>query len=121
MKLPRSRRITRRADFQRVRVAGSTFQGRFLVLGSLSDDSLSEPFRLGIITTKRLGGAVVRNRVRRRLRAVIHRSGHRIVRPHWLVLIARGAAAEASSEQLEKEWIWLMRRASLMESDSSKE
>lgn len=121
MKLPRSRRITCRADFQRVRVAGATCQGRFLVLGFLSDDSLGEPFRLGIITTKRLGGAVVRNRVRRRLRAVIHRNGHRIVRPHWLVLIARGPAAEASSEQLEKEWIWLMHRASLMESDSSKE
>ncbi|MBL9156872.1 MAG: ribonuclease P protein component [Verrucomicrobiales bacterium] len=117
MKLPRSRRITRRADFQRVRTSGSTYQGRFLVLGYLSDDSLSEPFRLGLITTKRLGGAVVRNRVRRRLRAIVQRTAHRIRRPYWVVLIARGAAAEATSEQLEKEWKWLMHRTSLTDPD----
>jgi hypothetical protein len=45
---------------------------------------------------------------------VIQRTGHRIARPHLLVLIARGAAAEASSEQLEKEWTWLMHRVSLI-------
>lgn len=117
MKLSRSRRITRRADFQRVRLTGATYQGRFLVLGYLPDETLTEPFRLGLITTRRLGGAVVRNRVRRRLRAIVQRTGDRIARRHWLVLIARGAAAEATSEQLEKEWIWLMHRTSLVSPD----
>lgn len=114
MKLPRTRRITHRADFQRVRTVGGTVQGRFLVLGYLADPSLAEPFRLGLITTKRLGGAVVRNRVRRRLRGILHRTGDRIARPHWLVLIARSAAADASSAQLEKEWSWMMRRVPLI-------
>ncbi len=113
MKLPRSRRITRHADFQRVRTKGRSIQGRFLVLGYLADPALDEPFRLGLITTKRLGGAVVRNRVRRRLRAIVQRTGHRIELPHWIVLIARGPAAEASSAQLEKEWNWLMHRVPL--------
>lgn len=114
MKLPRTRRITRHADFQRVRAKGRSIQGRFLVLGYLADPGLEEPFRLGLITTKRLGGAVVRNRVRRRLRGILQRTGHRIEVPHWLVLIARGAAAEATSAQLEKEWIWLMHRVPLI-------
>lgn len=114
MKLPRSRRITRRADFQQVRESGFSLQGRFLVLGYLPDETLAEPFRLGLITTKRLGGAVVRNRVRRRLRGILHRTGHRIARPHWLVLVARTAAAKASSAQLEKEWTWMMHRALLV-------
>lgn len=114
MKLPRSRRITRHADFQRVRNQGRSIQGRFLVLGYLADPALGEPFRLGLITTKRLGGAVVRNRVRRRLRAIVQRTGHRIELPHWIVLVARGAAAEASSAQLEKEWNWLMHRVPLI-------
>lgn len=121
MKLPRSRRITRRADFQRVRTSGATYRGRFLILGYLADETLTEPFQLGLITTKRLGGGVVRNRVRRRLRGILHRTGHRIARPHWLVLIARGAAAEASSEQLEKEWIWLMHRTSLAAPETRQE
>ncbi len=118
MKLPRSRRITQRADFQRVRTSGQTIQGRFLVLGYLADATLAEPFRLGIITTKRLGNAVVRNRVRRRIRGVMQRTGERIARSHWLVLIARGAAADASSAQLEKEWTWLMYRVPLVNAEA---
>ncbi|MCB1205450.1 MAG: ribonuclease P protein component [Verrucomicrobiae bacterium] len=121
MKLPRTRRITRRSDFQRVRTSGRSLQGRFLVLGYLEDATLSEPFRLGIITTKRLGGAVVRNRVRRRLRGILQRSGERILKPHWIVLIARAASAEASSEQLEKEWNWMLRRLSLTEPSPSRD
>lgn len=118
MKLPRSRRITNRGEFQRVRAEGQSVQGRFLVLGYLADESLGEPFRLGLITTKRLGNAVVRNRVRRRLRGIIQRTGERILNPHWLVLIARGAAATATSEQLEKEWKWMLRRAPLLDAKS---
>jgi ribonuclease P protein component len=118
MKLPRSRRITSRADFQRVRALGQSIQGRFLVLGYLADENLTEPFRLGLITTKRLGDAVVRNRVRRRLRAIIQRTGERVLNPHWIVLIARGAAATATSEQLEKEWKWMLHRAPLTEPKS---
>jgi ribonuclease P protein component len=113
MKLPRSRRITSRTDFQRVRSQGQSIQGRFLVLGYLADEKSAEPFRLGLITTKRLGNAVVRNRVRRKLRAIIQRTGERILNPHWIVLIARGAAADATSEQLEKEWKWMLHRAPL--------
>jgi ribonuclease P protein component len=120
MKLPRTRRITHRADFQRVRVSGQSVQGRYLVLGYLADPALTEPFRLGIITSRRLGGAVVRTRVRRRLRGVIHRTGDRIAVPHWLVIVARSAAADASSEQLEKEWKWLMHRVPLVKADADR-
>lgn len=116
MKLPRSRRITNRSDFQRIRAQGKSLQGRFLVLGYLADENLTEPFRLGLITTKRLGPAVVRNRVRRRLRAILQRTGERVTEPHWIVLIARSAAATATSEQLEKEWKWLLHRAPLLKS-----
>jgi ribonuclease P protein component len=120
MKLPRARRITHRADFQRVRVSGQSIQGRYLVLGYLADPALPEPFRLGIITSRRIGGAVVRNRVRRRIRGVIHRTGDRIAAPHWLVIVARTAAAGASSEQLEKEWKWLMHRVPLVAADADR-
>lgn len=115
MKFPRSRRITRRADFQRVRTKGKSLKGRFLVLGYLRDENLAGSWRLGLITTKRIGNAVVRNRVRRRLRGIVQRIGERFETGTWIVLIARHSAADASSEQLEKEWKWLMHRADLMQ------
>jgi ribonuclease P protein component len=114
MKLSRSRRITRRADFQRVREDGASVKSRFLVLGYLEDESLEEPFKLGLITTRRLGNAVTRNHFRRQIRGIVQRTGDRIKPGHWLVIIARHASAGASSEQLEKEWKWLLHQASLM-------
>ncbi len=114
MKFPRTRRITRRADFQRVKTKGESLSGRFLVLGYLRDESLSESCKLGLITTKRLGNAVIRNRVRRRLRGIVQKIGERFEAGTWIVLIARHSAANATSEQLEKEWKWLMHRADLM-------
>lgn len=116
MKFPRIRRITRRSDFQRVRTQGRSLHGQFLVLGYLRDgaEENDTPSRLGLITTKRLGNAVVRNRVRRKLRGIMQRIGDRFAPGFLLVLIARNAASGASSEQLEKEWKWLMHRASLV-------
>lgn len=114
MKFPRERRITRPADFRRVRRQGQSLSGRFLVLGYLRDDSLDSGWKLGLITTRRIGNAVTRNRVRRRLRGIAQRIGERFCPGTWMVLIARNTAAQASSEQLEKEWKWLMHRASLM-------
>ncbi|MEO0414810.1 MAG: ribonuclease P protein component [Verrucomicrobiota bacterium] len=113
MKLPRSRRLLRRAEFQRVRSHGKSKAGRFFVLGYLPVSEVHD-FRVGLITTKRIGNAVIRNRTRRRLRAVLHRCGEKIKPGYWIVLIARSRGAEASSEQLEKEFKWLLHQTDLM-------
>jgi len=70
--------------------------------------------RWGISTGKRLGGAVVRNRVRRRLRegmrAVLPR-----IRDGWdIMLIARPESAGASSEELHAAIVDLARRGGLL-------
>jgi len=70
--------------------------------------------RVGVITSRKVGGAVVRNRVRRRMRELL-----RLSRPHWtpdawLVLIARRAAAGASFAELQAEWLKLARRSGFL-------
>lgn len=113
MRLPKKRRMTRSREFQRVREEGEAYRGRLLVLGVKADPALSS-IRVGFITTKRLGGAVIRNQMRRRMRALIHESGDQIAPGHFLVLIARQGAVEASPEALRKEWKWLLHRAKLL-------
>ena len=68
MRFPRDRRITSRRLFQRVREEGTSYAGHYLVLGVLRDEDIANPIRVGYITTKRIGNAVARNAVRRRLR-----------------------------------------------------
>jgi ribonuclease P protein component len=56
--------------------------------------------RIGLSTPRTLGGAVQRNRVRRRLRELVRARLERIG-PGWdLLLIARPAAGEASHAEL---------------------
>lgn len=86
-------------------------------MGYLKDESLDEPVKLGLITTKKLGNAVVRNRVRRKLRGILQRNGERIVPGYWMVLIARKAAADATSDQLEKEWKWMLHRIGMIQQE----
>lgn len=114
MKLPRSRRILRGADYGRVRREGKSFGGKFLVMGYLEDANLEEPIKLGLITTKKIGNAVARNGVRRKLRGIIQRVGDRIRPGHWIVLIARKGAPLATSDQLEREFKWMLHRTGLM-------
>lgn len=67
--------------------------------------------RFCFVTGKRVGKAVVRNRVKRRLREVVRNSA---TAPGWdTVLIARRGAGEADFRQLEKAVHNLIRRTRL--------
>ena len=114
---PAARRLKLSRDFTRVRTEGRTVRGALLTIGVLPVTNETH-FRVGLITSKRVGGAVVRNRVRRRLREIVRRHQHALGSGVWLVIIARPAAAAASFAALDDEWLRLMKRAGLMETPS---
>ena len=110
---PKARRLTRASEFSRVRTEGKAQRGRLLVLGLLEREN-GEPLRAGFVTSKRIGGAVIRNRVRRRLREIVRRHQHELRAGLWMVVIARPAAAEATYRALEDEWLRLAKRAFIL-------
>lgn len=111
--LPRAKRLLRPAEFDLVREIGHAERGRLLVLG-VKEEAETKNFRVGFVTSKRVGNAVARNRVRRRLREIVRR-GQAQLRPGlWLVLVARPAAARASYDELKDEWLRLAKRASIL-------
>jgi ribonuclease P protein component len=109
---PKIRRLTRDSEFKRVKENGSVERGRLLTLGVLAVERGS--FRAGFITSRRVGGAVVRNRVRRRLREIVRHHQHELICSRWIVIIARAAAGRASYAALEDEWLRLAKRASIL-------
>jgi ribonuclease P protein component len=110
---PKARRLTHRSQFERVKQNGFTQRGRLLMLNAMPVEN-SGPWRAGFVTSGRLGGAVVRNRVRRRLREIVRRHQHELRQGFWFVVIARREAATASYGALEDEWLRLARRASIL-------
>jgi ribonuclease P protein component len=119
MKFPKSRRILSRFEFARVRNQGDSICGKFMVMGYLQDETMTEPVRLGLITTKKIGHAVIRNQIRRKLRGILQRHGDSLSTGYYMVLIARKAAAEATSEQLEKEWKWMLHKTGMLKPRST--
>lgn len=115
LRFPKSARLTETAQFRRVKERGASLHGRLMVLGVLKTDAAGQPARIGFITSKRVGGAVVRNFVRRRLREIARLHRPRMRAGIWLVVIARGSAARADFASLEKEWLSLARRAGALE------
>ena len=90
--------LRRRADFEAIGRRGTARSTRILVLCTLRTDR--DETRVGLSTPRALGGAVQRNRVRRRLRELV-RTRLESIGPGWdLLLIARPAAAEATHAEL---------------------
>jgi len=110
---PKARRLTHRTEYEHVKRNGITHRGKLLILNAvtLEDTGL---WRAGFVTSGRVGGAVIRNRVRRRLREVVRRHQHELRQGIWFVIIARREAATATYGALKDEWLRLARRASIL-------
>jgi ribonuclease P protein component len=107
------RRLTRASEFERVKQEGYAERGKLMTLGVLAVQNAGAP-RAGFVTTRRLGSATVRNRVRRCLREIVRAHQHDLRQDFWIVLIARPDAAKASYRALEDEWLRLAKRAFIL-------
>ena len=106
----REERLRKNAEFAAVYDQGRTWADSFVVLKSLPNGL--ECNRYGFVAGKRLGKAVVRNRVKRLLREVARsiptKSG-------WdIVFIGRNQAATANYHQLGAAVAGLLRRAQIL-------
>ena len=110
---PKQRRLTHASEYERVKRDGVVRRGKLLMLSAAAVEN-SGLSRVGFITSRRLGSAVARNRVRRRLREIVRRHQHDLRQDFWIVLIARRDAVKASYRSLEDEWLRLARRASIL-------
>lgn len=106
--------MTERADFARVKNTGQAKAGRFVILSTLADASLTT-IRTGFITTKRSGKAHDRVLLRRRFRSLVqaHAPDFDEMR-RYLVTIARPGASQATFAELEADWLRQARRLGLL-------
>ena len=92
--------IRRRAEFQQVYERGARVQGRLTTVFTLPN-ALAVG-RLGIAATKRMGGAVQRNRAKRLIREVFRR--HKVAPGFDVVVIPKRELLAATIDALESEY-----------------
>lgn len=110
---PKSRRLTLSGEFGQVREKGIAQHSKLLVF-SVLQPAPDSTLRIGFITSKRVGSAVERNRLRRRLREIFRLHQHQLAQNAWIVTIARHPAKTATYQRLESDWLQLARRASIL-------
>lgn len=115
MRLPPKLRLKASRDFVRVRQEGQSFPGRCLVLSVLRLPVTEvATFQFGIITSRKLGKAVVRVRTRRRLREIIRENQHLLIDGLHLVIIPRWRAPDAAFQNLREDFIHTARKAGIL-------
>jgi ribonuclease P protein component len=97
----RGKRLSRSAEFERVYRQGRSVANRHLVLYSFPNESIDRP-RLGLSVSRKVGGAVERNRVKRLLREAFASVEGELEGGNDVVVVARPEARElAEREGLE--------------------
>jgi ribonuclease P protein component len=112
-RLGRSARIGPSGDFARLRL-----QGQRMVLGCLIANWQRLPEgakpRLGVVTSRKIGGAVERNRARRLLRESFRQHQQDLAQPVEIILVARNSIAGRTFAEVEQDYLTTLRRAGLL-------
>jgi ribonuclease P protein component len=105
------RRLANRRAFLQVQTHGQRFKGKLMVLLLAPPEAPSEALRFGYTVSRKVGNAVVRNRVRRRLKEGVRLRPEAFSPAYTYVTIAFSQAATAPSHDLHAELHLLARRA----------
>ncbi len=118
LSLGRAQRIRRARDFARLRR-----EGRRLTAGCLALNWQRLPAgtrsRLGVITSAKLGHAVVRSRTRRLLREAYRQHQRELNGPVDLILVARPSAAGRGFAEVQRDYLLALQRAGLLGTPAS--
>lgn len=113
MGLRRALRLTRTVDYDRLRHEGKTLRSRWFLMNTARNTL--DHNRYGIITGRRVGGAVIRNRARRRLQEVIHMRDPGLESGWDVVLVVHASAAQQPLTELLRTFDTLARQAGIVQ------
>ena len=95
--------LKKNSDFRRMYAKGKSSANRYLVVYCRRNGS--DINRMGYTISTKLGGAVVRNRVRRRLREIVRLNMPNMKTGRDIVVVARARAVGARYEELNKAYL----------------
>ena len=112
--LKRGRMLKRRSEFQRVYHKGKSYAGRYLILYVFKNYH-GEKDHVGFAAGKKLGCAVVRNRVKRLLRESYRLEQAKVPQGVTLLLVGRAATVKGKSQMVQQDFVRLLKKAQLWE------
>ncbi|AWM23035.1 ribonuclease P protein component [Bacillus subtilis] len=111
-------RLKKNEDFQKVFNHGTSVANRQFVLYTL-DQPENDELRVGLSVSKKIGNAVMRNRIKRLIRQAFLEEKERLKEKDYII-IARKPASQLTYEETKKSLQHLFRKSSLYKKSSSK-
>lgn len=104
-------RICRGKEYRCIYNNGKRIPGQYIIVFVKENQLLHN--RFGIVTSKKLGNAVIRNRSKRIVREVIRNNLDKIKTGFDVVIVVRFNIREAVFDQVEKDYLRSMRKAGM--------
>ena len=111
-KLPKRLRLCKNKSFQTVYLQGASYANKMMVLHvRVSESGMG---RVGFAAGKRLGGAVVRNRVKRLLRETFRLNYHKLEKKYDMIWVGRRPMIKIKQQTAERFFLDLGRKSRLL-------
>jgi ribonuclease P protein component len=115
--MQRKLRLRKREDFNRIYRHGRSFaNSQFVVYWRKQTEQGC--FRLGVSASSKLGGAVVRNRLRRMVKEIVRLNAGKLQVEYDLILIVRKPALNIAYKEMEGSVLHVLRKAGLLKGGS---
>ena len=108
----RKYRLRCNSDFQQVRQHGKFYASPLMVLAFLRNEL--DHSRFGFVVSKRLGNAVTRNKIKRRMREATRLQLPYIKPGFDLIIIARQPVCGANYREIEQTLLYLLKKSKLL-------
>lgn len=104
-------RIKKNEEFQKIFKRGKSVANRQFIVYRLENGC--GHFRIGLSVSKKIGNAVVRNRIKRYIRQAFHELAKDISQSHDLIIIARKPAKDMNYHEVKKSLIHVLKIAKI--------
>ena len=100
--------VKKHEDFNEIINTGKKVKGKFLIIFSMAKDYQKPNF--GIAIGKKCGNAVIRNKLKRRVRNIVDNNRLLFKNNKNYIIMIKGSARDASFQELEQDFINLLRK-----------
>ena len=114
-------RLKKRSDFVLTASKGQKWVSKTVIVQALAlDGDQRDILKFGFTATKKIGNAVFRNRVKRRMRAAAADiAATHYFTGYYIVFIGRSETARCSADDLRKDMKWCLKRLDVLGSSAS--
>jgi len=114
--LSRRERIKKKKEMEAVFSSGKVFRGDFLMLRIHDSEESSDKPKFAFLLTKKIKGAVTRNRIKRLMREVVRQNKEKFSPGDRVVILASQQAQNKGFKEFESEFLNIIQKAGIKSS-----